>query len=321
MKLHIITEKLLSEPGDFELLARLIYTIEDGWHDWHSPDPEDPALSEYFTRHPTHRELLSKSYLQANAYGTRTCRIVRIVGESSDTYDDNDTFALRQAVLYLTQVLNLLVENKINDGTFFIRFIESIDPDLTELFRLPNPPIQFEHGGGKAEILKLVKQGLEWSNHISPRPRRVVLVDSDARFPGHVTKETAELIENCGQDSIPLIVLRKRSIENYVPNRVLHEYAAIYPDVAPTVAFLISLTSEQRDHYPIKSGLGNIQNDQEKVLYRAVLFPSGNSAPKLPRLIEFFLETSAAPCVEADLVGRDCHHELCNAVTVLRKEL
>ena len=38
MRLRFNLEDLLVEHADFELLARIIHRIEDGWHDWSGPD-------------------------------------------------------------------------------------------------------------------------------------------------------------------------------------------------------------------------------------------------------------------------------------------
>ena len=323
MRVRFDLEDLLAENAHFELLARIIHRIEDGWHDWSGPDPDDNALESYFTRHPTHAELIAKSYTRSLAYPDATSKEIVVSNCAGASFD------LKKATIYLGQALQILVENRINDGEFLRAVLRVVDPDLVDLIDTPDAPLQFEHGGGKAEILKLLRDRVARSDATSIPPRLVILVDSDSKFPGHVTAETRQLLDQGEYSDVPVLVLEKRSIENYIPDRTLEHYAARSPDVRTAVEFIISLESAQRDHYPIKFGLRPYgaaeppvtpRSEQEDQLYQNVSFPVLPVA-KLPRLVEFFLKHWESSMTAADLSARNCLGEAYRITARVRKEL
>ena len=221
------------------------------------------------------------------------------------------------------------MENKINDGDFLRAVLRVVDPDLVALIDTADPPLQFQHGGGKAEILKLLRDRITRTAATGIPPRLVILVDSDARFPQHVTAETRQLLNDGARSQVPVMVLEKRSIENYVPDRTLEHYATGSPGVRSSVDFIVGLRADQRDHYPIKSGLlpydaaGSPvppRSEQEDKLYQDVDFPASPAA-KLPRLTEFFLRHWKSSVNAADLSARDCLGEFSRIAASLRKEL
>jgi hypothetical protein len=321
---------LLANESDLEDLARLVYLIEDGWHAWVSPDPGDDRLADYLARHPLHQDLLTKSYAAALAYpaGGPSAEPVRVKRSPALEGAAERTFDLRTAYEFASQPLTILVENRLNDGKFLRHMLGPVDTDLVTAMVRARAPMVFENGGGKAEILNQLRDRIITAATRPVPERLVVLVDSDARFPGHRTSETADILAAGQALGAPIVVLQKRSIENYIPDRVLHDYARQYPDIEAAARFITGLRPDQRDHYPIKKGLKRdpadpsktLGSDQEEALYHGVVFPDQPVA-KLPRVAEYFLRLWESACHAADLRARQCWDELDTIAATLRKEL
>ncbi|MBD7997493.1 hypothetical protein [Oerskovia gallyi] len=308
-------------------IARVVGGVEDGWHELVAPDPADVRFEPYFQQNPTHRELLEKSYMSAFAYGRLSARKIPIsVREADPDASSSGAWTLRTALAYLAQPLEVLVENERNDGVFFLSVFEATMPAVAARFGGVRPGVRFGHGGGKAEVLRLIESrfsaALEGS---SVPPRLFIIVDSDSRFSGHLTAESQDLQRVCEKFEVPLFLLRKRSIENYVSNAQLQEYATRFPDVRGSVNFLVGLDSTQRDYFPVKSGIAVRQgvptdiSDEERQLYAGVVWPSDFS-PKLKRVMEFVLSQRPA-FTSAHLTARDSYDEFALIAEKLDEEI
>lgn len=325
MKLQIQLVGPVDDPEHIADLARVVGGVVDGWHDWVAPDPTLADLEPYYVHNPTHRELLAKSFTSALAYGRLRARTVTVVVHGA-VPENADAWPLQDAVAYLAQPLEVLVENARNDGDFFLACWRALGLRLTETFKAARPAVRFGHGGGKAEALEvLVHRFDDARTRGGVPPRMFVLVDSDARYPTHETRETRLLAEACRSHDVPIAVLRKRSIENYVGDAALANLAAAHPDVQPSVTFLLSLSPSQRDHYPVKKGLDRdegkpvISSDGERALYAGVTWPESFS-PKLTRLMEHVLGHSAL-ITRTDLAGRNADDELTEIAVRLEEEI
>lgn len=314
MRLRLRILSPLDADEEIAAVARIVNGVEDGWHEWIEPDPGDPRLDAYYAQNPTHRELLSKSFTAAVAYGSPKSRTVVVAA-----YDDGSaidcTWPLDEAVLYLAQPLEVLVENARNDGHFFTACWTALAQQVVQRLTSKRPGAFFSQGGGKAEVLQLIRHRTQEAlDRRSVPPRMLVLLDSDARYPGHTTTESRQLAEACMELGIPIALLQKRAIENYVGADALIDLAATHPDVWPSVNFLVALTSEQRDHYPIKQGFDGpfdspvITSDGEKALYAGVSWPVA-FRPKLGRLMEHVLAHDAL-ITRPDLAARGAVQEL-----------
>jgi hypothetical protein len=323
-------ESSLGDPALRDTLARIVRAVADGWHVWLEPDPAAPSLERYFEDHPVHREWVEKSWAHAANYPLESKRTI-VVTEDEHTPEDVGTLAeettlpLEAASILLTAPLSVLVENEINDGTFFARLMAVVDTALVEFFREPRPRIRFDNGGGKAEALKLVEHRAEQAAAAGLPLRLAVLLDSDSRWPEHEDGETQALRTACCRTGATLRVLEKRSIENYVSDSVLQRYASDSPDVGPSVAFLIALPSTVRDYYPIKKGVpaangtADLPAGPERQIYEHIVFPAGY-CPKLRRLVEYFLKSEPV-VTESDLQGRNCLTEIRDITRWIREEL
>ncbi len=314
MRLRFQIVSPLNENEEIAAVSRVVNGVKDGWHDWLEPDPGDSRLDPYYAQNPTHRELLSKSFTAAVAYGAAQVRTLTVVVHG-DAPAAEDAWPLEEAVLYLSQPLEVLVENARNDGLFFTACWAVLASRLAARLTAKRPAAVFSQGGGKAEVLQLIQHRTkEALDRRTVPPRLLVLLDSDARYPGHETSESRQLRDTCGELGIPIALLQKRAIENYVGDDALRDLGTTHADVLPSVDFLLGITSEQRDHYPIKKGLDGphgrpvITSDGEKALYAGIAWPAG-FRPKLGRLMEYVLQHDAL-ITRAELAGRCAVEEL-----------
>lgn len=308
-------------------IARIVGGFEDGWHELVAPDPGDSRLDAYYAQNPTHRELLEKSYTSAFAYGRLAARVISVWARLETTDEKpQGTWGLREAIAYLAQPLEVLVENERNDGAFYMAVFDATSPRLAARFKGARPAVRFGQGGGKAEVIKLIESRFgRASEQGDVPPRLFVLLDSDARYPDHTNSESRKLQILCDKYGVRQHLLEKRSIENYVGDSQLHEYASSYPDVEPSVRFLVQLEPAQRDHFPVKSGFPIVDgmprgvSDEERQLYSGIQWPS-EFRPMLKRLMDFIL--SREPVVTlSDLTDRDAVEEVERLAAKLDEEI
>lgn len=321
MKIVFNLKRHALDLDEFETLTRILGTISDGWHEWAGPSPTEPEFARYFATHPQYRELVTKSYSQAIAYsyGGRTIEVVT-TGEHAEP--DRGRYAFDRAFDYLAQPLRLLVENEIADGHFYLRYLLVVDPDLAGRFSGARPAVQFDQGGGKMEVMNLVQSRTARATENGLRLRLAVVVDSDSKYPGHKVGDTERLIRVCIAAQLPIHATRKRAQENYIPDDVFRAAAADDPNLLASVSYILSLSSPQRDHYPVKTGLSaaEVLADDERTLYQNLTFPS-DVRPKVTRIAQYFREKWGGELVAAHLAARGCLQEFESLADFIRGEL
>src|SRR5262249_3966870 len=155
-----------------------------------------------------YKELLEKSFVTSTAYESASRSLtVRAIEHSpeSATFAD-DYMDIATAVYYLTQPLQVIVENERNDGRFLLAHLKPVAGDLIDSFRSRNPPVAFYQGGGKDEIIELLRYKLDQARLRNVPPRLFIVVDSDAEHPGHVAGRTRELLELSREGGVPIKV-------------------------------------------------------------------------------------------------------------------
>lgn len=325
MNVRIALERSFAETETLDALTRIVQAIGDGWHEWVGPDPGEPVVKPYLERFAHHAELLQKSYTRAALYPLESRRTI-VVGEEREVavppraLAAETTVSASVAAVLLTQPLGVLVENEINDGAFFKRLLETIDPELVGWFGEARPRVRFENGGGKAVVRAQVAHRGQAAVATGVPLRLLVLIDSDSRFPGDPGKDTVATTNACAEAGASLFVLAKRAIENYVTDAVLEDYARGNPDLASAIAFVLALAPEARDHYPIKRGIPVEDSHKllpaEKTVYSDISFPS----PKVPRAAARFTG-SPRPHSESDLEKRGCLQETQALARWIREEM
>lgn len=320
MRLHFELAELGASGDSHEQLNRIVGTIADGWHEWSWPPPEDEIFSEYFATRPQHAELAMKSFGQAIAYPDSATQTVFIVDHEVQGDTSENRYPLSRALDYLAQPLHILVENEVSDGHFYLRYIRVADPELADRFDQARAPVMFDQGGGNMEVLNLVGSRTARFAKYGLRPRLIVLVDSDARYPGHVPSETRRLMDACKERGIPVHASLKRSQENYIPDEALESCATADVNLRSSVDFILRLNATQRDHFPIKAGLPEKLADGERNLYLDLPHQRGRNA-KLKRAAEYFRVSWTQQLSYENLSARGCAEEIEQIAEFIRREL
>lgn len=153
----------------------------------------------------------------------------------------------------------LIVEDEATDGGFLLWFARLLGRD--EVIRAyVAGRLAFRHAGGKGQI---VKSASALSEGIWPRPGRIILamqlrsavmLDSDAKFPGHSPNEH---IRASAEPSVAFVhLLAGRAIENYIPKKYFRRRLEADGVEGMADAFF-TLSEAQRALFPLKRGFPN----------------------------------------------------------------
>lgn len=326
MRIEVADPQNLRTQEDFDKLIRVVFSIEDGWHEWAGPDPKDEEMAAYFERRPSDMELLEKSYAHSVAYPDEVPRkVVELVVAPPDTLVSSVSvsrlrISLKDGSTYLRQPLKILVENAINDAKFLKRYLNVVDPSLVELFDSRDAPVEFDHSGGKPEMINHLRSraAVAVSNGIPLR--LIVIFDGDSAYPSQVTTETNTVQSACVSAGVAYHVLAKRSIENYITERDLHAYAAEITDVAPAVSFILGMSGHQRDFYPYKKGFpGDREIHGQIALYAGIHVATGSH--KLKRAADYMINMSKITIGVDDLDANRSLDEFIDIARLIRMEL
>ncbi len=177
------------------------------------------------------------------------------------------------AVRLLQRPLVLLLENARNDRSF-LQTITQLHPDFNLEARIANRHVDVQIGGGIGESKKWIEDERRTPEELA---RVWVLSDSDARqswrkgttqLPQHLSSDVRDLEVACTQRHVPLHILTRRFIENYLPLPTLLAWSAeehLKPEKRTREAkydAFTKLSPEQRHHYNMKKGF--VQDREDK---------------------------------------------------------
>jgi len=255
-----ISRCLLSVAGKShwrQLVASLVL-IELHEHLWEIDDEDSVRTSDWFewlsTADPHIGELIQQS-IRMSAYCSPGLSVI-IAAESAG----RECLCPADAVVALTHPVYVAVENSTTDGGFLravaVALSHSSGKSIAKA--LDSGRVAFLHLGGYGEVEKVTSQ----KRQAIPGPVRIfVLADSDALYAGHETATTRKVRQTCEELEVPYAILRKRKIENYLPNRIL---ANITGRRSVFDAYKL-LCEEQRSHYEMKNGFKSDDNGQASV--------------------------------------------------------
>lgn len=204
---------------------------------------------------------------------------VRVAAVPQSTWNGTEPVLTPADALHLLRrPLKLLVENRRNDGAFLQKMLP---PSYKQFFleALDKGWLEIENGGGLGELRRRVESA--WTRRDMIECGRMwVMFDSDARQAGAPSKEAQDFLDYCGKELLhpwPLHahMLERRSIENYLPLKSLHGWAAIggagereeRRHKVNALAYL-SKKPERRAHYNMKSGLLGDLSSERRDFYR-----------------------------------------------------
>jgi hypothetical protein len=215
----------------------------------------------------------------------------------------------------------LIVENAGTDGEWVKLVIRKLRPRLMRYLNEPYVALELRQAGGIGEIPKeLERTAGRYSRARTAQtlPLRVIaLGDSDARLPGHPSSQAREVIAVANSLGASAHILLKRTIENYIPDSSLRDYAAQRPDCRSAVDLILRLPGSARDHYPLKTGLSQGEIDAAGNMY-----PAGTPiAVKMGDFLSDFLSDFGSHVEAHELRRRDGVNELDELLDLLEENL
>ncbi|WP_288109747.1 hypothetical protein [Flavobacterium sp.] len=193
--------------------------------------------------YPEINEIILQYY---NAYNNNSPQNVIII---SDVQGD---FTLSEAIIYVNEKFDLVLENDKYDGEFIDCLLKEFKGKSRMISRFKeNNWLNYKNSGGATGMINTLEQKI---NHFgnSKFLKCFVLVDSDLEYPHIENLKRKSLIEFCAQYNIPLHILHKREIENYLPLDVFETINSSNPFVR---TYIDKLDNTQRDFIDIQNGL------------------------------------------------------------------
>jgi hypothetical protein len=268
-----IAQDAFADQTDWRFLDIIIGKVADGWHVWKIEAPEAIEKTGWLAGRAWLRELFQKAAL-ASAYPAHSDFPKRelLVGGKADS----GALPPQQAAEYATTPLTILMENRFTDGSFIETVLEFLAPEeVNEQCKNAPESIRYDSPGGIGELPKLLADYAKKAREKAIPLRVVVFTDSDGEVPGELHRNAQLIKDACQVESIPCLVLSKRSIENYIPDEVLDAWLLPNPNYKNHHLFLDAvkrLNPAQRDHYPMKKKYFDISKAQPAVqaLYQDV---------------------------------------------------
>lgn len=215
----------------------------------------------------------------------------------------------------------VVLENTQTDGGWLAMMVRKLRPRLSGALAPQSLTLDIRTGGGVGEIPKEVARIGAVYQSIRPNekmPLRVVaLADSDSRLPGEISVGAHEVKKAAESVGAAAHILRKRTIENYIPDEALYRYAAVRRDRSAAVELVASLQSPARDHYPLKTGL-----TPEELVATGTMYPSGiDLGVALGDFIMDFMTSFGHDVDKNELRKRDGASELDELLDLLEENL
>jgi hypothetical protein len=234
------------QPENRPQLLAILDRVRRGWHVVASPAPD--VLRELLSGETW--DIFSDALLEGYKLAANAHTIL-----SPDECGVCDPSALSD---FLASPVELLVENGTNDGRFVTLMASLLRPRLGRQFAGSSPQVRILHGGGIGEVPKEIRRAApsHQARQVGGLPIRfAVLTDSDATRRGEESEQAKAARAQANQSGVAIHILANRSIENYIPDGVLADYAWKNRHLADAVDSILKLHSEARDHYPMKDGL------------------------------------------------------------------
>jgi hypothetical protein len=301
---------------DLDLIVQWHFEGEEtARHSWYiKDDPEDISNSLWLQGESSRlgqmaRRLVDKYFTDSIYYGSDPHLTV-----SLSELPDQRYFSPTSAKTILDCPLMLLVENSENDSKFFNAIVRSYDSNDEFRDAFSKKWWGYEHAGGMTQFPVRIRQIIEKLPPGAIGLRLFVLLDSDLKakkVQGNPHKQEIEnVITLCESNGIPYHILKKREIENYLPNELLQ--LRIPETHQKTVAELLKLNEEQRDYYDLEKGFSRknpgifdaIQkgSDAYKCLIRGFDRDDFKAKQELPKLFE-------DESLNSDMLERRCKPE------------
>lgn len=175
-------------------------------------------------------------------------------------------FSLADAIIYVDEKFEIILENDKYDGYFLDCLLNEFKQKSKKINHFKeNNWLKYQTAGGATGIINTLDQKIKHLKNVKLL-KCFVLVDSDLEFPSTNNPKRKGLEDFCVNNKIPIHILEKREIENYLPIDV---FESINPQNSFIKTFVSNkLSNEQRDYIDIENGLvkkrNNWGNDYKK---------------------------------------------------------
>lgn len=263
---------VLSSEENFRHLDTIMARIEVGAHEWEIDDPDLIEKSQWLESARSFcREIFEKA-TKASSYPSSYVIHKRLIIVAV-TPDDGE-LGPEKASRYLSKPLKIIVENRFTDGTFLDCIVRFLGPEMLRKLHAEGRVSDFlevEGAGGLGEVPKHIQYRVEAALQEGLPLRMVVFTDSDSRYTGHRDSQVAAVEAACQEHRVPHRILKKRSIENYIPDEALLAWSTRNTSRQHIVNLLVGLPDEIRDYFPIKKGLPlALTNGDEAAFYASL---------------------------------------------------
>lgn len=316
----VFKEDAASNPDCWTYLDRIVHRIEDGAHEWAIENPDSLEASNWLRNgRPSLREFFQDA-VKKDAYPRQVLHSRSVF---ISVNPNSGELSPQQAARYVAKPLYVLVENRFTDGQLLETALDVLSPEPLQILRKNKTPdfIYCDGPGGNGELLKLVQEYVAKAQEECIPARIVVFTDSDGKLPGHVAHKPKEIEAFCREHNVPCLILNKRAIENYIPDEMRNFCGSAS---RLQVAALLNLTKEQRDHFPIKSGINDFNKlpAEEAAFYASVSDAEKRSLSQgLGKKVIFLLKDGASVLSAEMLRKRDYNGELNKLVQMITDEL
>jgi len=258
---------VINSEEQFRLLDRLLMLFENDQHEWYLEDKLEDVMqcgwpSQLSNRHQNILKTIVEKSFSRSGWVTKPEKrdrgIVKITleGESS----------LENVLKGIDGPLFIVVENETSDTLFLNRLFEIYPSHGKTLSKaLESSFLEYYPAGGRNETIKTIKNisNKKKAPHV---PRIFVFVDSDKKFPGQEHDSTLqEIVDFCSEQNIPIHILYKREIENYIPKEVLQK--RIPAQLSRVTEEFFNLTADQWDFFDLEKGFNGQQPNNNDPLY------------------------------------------------------
>lgn len=175
-------------------------------------------------------------------------------------------FSLADAIIYVDEKFEIILENDKYDGYFLDCLLNEFKQKSKKINHFKeNNWLKYQTAGGATGIINTLDQKIKHLKNVKLL-KCFVLVDSDLEFPSTNNPKRKGLEDFCVNNKIPIHILEKREIENYLPIDV---FESINPQNSFIKTFVSNkLSNKQRDYIDIENGLvkkrNNWGNDYKK---------------------------------------------------------
>lgn len=234
--------------------------------------------------------------------------------------------------------LTILVEDRDADGVLIEIIVQKMaSNELRSLwddaFNAVPAGLEFVTSGGVNAMPQRVSRMLVEAGSTKSL-RLVVVCDSDTRWPADPASQSQASIDElqalCTSSGVSCHVLRKRTAENYIPDDVFVAASKIPENISnkPRFEALLRRAPSQRDHFPVKDGMGDAERDAvlKEKFYLAdevddLALLKNRLFPKRPRLMLQLHSGYIGAFTAAGLRERDGVGELDNLLNKFSVEL